>query len=669
LKGASCDHALIVQMIPATYFAAIAFAGRQVFAYVEELVALLHDPQSELFQHGTSRRLIVLLHGWMRSPADFKDLSGLLAEESRDADHYIPKLPIGLFSKAVPETVVGALVNNITSLWERRCGLAGGSYNEIVLVGHSCGAVLTRAVLTAAFGAGRDATIRSGCRKEWAPKISRIVMFAAVNRGYNPNSAMSVPLRISSWFGDWLDRLPGGRFFVFNVRRGASFLTTIRLQWFTVMRSLENAGEEPPIVCQLLGTMDDLVAPADNIDLATGQSFYYLEAPKSGHFNIVDFKGADGRRRWEVFKIALHASEEELHRNAIPLSDVTDIFDEAEEDHDVTIGGRTAAHSFGDVTHVVFVIHGIRDYGFWTRKIAARVKSRARAAGYNCRSVTSTYGYFPMGPFLLLTERRKRVEWLMDQYVTARSLYPNACFSYIGHSNGTYLLASAVKACPAIKFDRVVFAGSVVRRDFDWPAYLPGPESVYADGAGQNYVPYLGSLAMPSVDRQTAQVQRVVNYAATADWVVALVPRFCQAWKKLDLGDAGHHGFARSVEGLRQIRYVPGAHSAALGEQHWDEIAAFAVGGADPIETPPVDKGSDDTDVSLKGRRERRHKFRVAMLAYGAWIVVPFVVGVACIPGILLLRSLGLFGEPAPVLWALLFTGYCWLISRVLTRI
>jgi hypothetical protein len=59
------------------------------------------------------------------------------------------------------------------------------------------------------------------------------------------------------------------------------------------------------------------------------------------------------------------------------------------------------------------------------------------------RTVTSSYGFFPMGPFVLKAERRKRTGWLMDQYVTAKAAYPNAVFSFIGHSNGTYLAASA----------------------------------------------------------------------------------------------------------------------------------------------------------------------------------------------------------------------------------
>jgi hypothetical protein len=42
------------------------------------------------------------------------------------------------------------------------------------------------------------------------------------------------------------------------------------------------------------------------------------------------------------------------------------------------------------------------DHGFWTKKIPRRAKMRARSRGGQLlRSVTSTYGYFPMLPFIL----------------------------------------------------------------------------------------------------------------------------------------------------------------------------------------------------------------------------------------------------------------------------
>jgi len=60
----------------------------------------------------------------------------------------------------------------------------------------------------------------------------------------------------------------------------------------------------------------------------------------------------------------------------------------------------------------------------------------------------------------------------MDKYVALRARFPNAEFSYIGHSNGTYLVARALEDYPAARFRNVLFAGSVVRRSYDWAALL-----------------------------------------------------------------------------------------------------------------------------------------------------------------------------------------------------
>jgi len=122
-----------------------------------------------------------------------------------------------------------------------------------------------------------------------------------------------------------------------------------------------------------------------------------------------------------------------------------------------------------DVTDVVFVIHGIRDKEFWTQKIARRIKIEAVELETRIfASRTETYGYFAMLPFMSRIVRQRKVEWLMDRYAEARACYPRAVFHYVGHSNGTYLAAQALRDYPAARFTNIVFAGSVVRRDYDW---------------------------------------------------------------------------------------------------------------------------------------------------------------------------------------------------------
>jgi hypothetical protein len=219
-----------------------------------------------------------------------------------------------------------------------------------------------------------------------------------------------------------------------------------------------------------------------------------------------------------------------------------------------------------EVTDVLFVVHGIRDEGYWAEKIANRVLMLARGQPKRVFAVeTASYGYFPMLSFLRPGARQEKVEWLMDQYTTARARYPKAGFSFVGHSHGTYLLAKALKDYPAVRFNNVVLAGSVVRRDFEWSKYMP--------------------------DR----VRVAFNFVTTSDWVVAFFPNALQQMQVQDLGSAGHDGF---VDGLRARwlpapgKYVVGGHSAALDEAWWNTIATLVVDGE--FELPPGMQLADD---------------------------------------------------------------------------
>ena len=301
-----------------------------------------------------------------------------------------------------------------------------------------------------------------------------------------------------------------GRLTIFAIRKGAPFLIQTRLQWLALMRR-----DKPPqlTLVQLLGTVDDLVAPDDTIDYAVDfereGSFFLLEVPETGHYNAVDMAPADPDsakvERWKAFSDALSAPIDALKQKAIPREDMADSLSPKPDK---------------GVKDVVFVIHGIRDKGFWTQKIARAIKREARAQKEEFRSVTASYGYFAMAPFVFPWVRRQKVAWLMDRYTEARARYPKAKFSYVGHSNGTYLVARALQDYPAARFKHVVFAGSVVRCDYNWHA-----------------------LMQPNPANSGPRVERVLNYVATGDIVVALLPKAMQPIKPLDLGSAGHDGF------------------------------------------------------------------------------------------------------------------------------
>src|ERR1700682_3803415 len=74
------------------------------------------------------------------------------------------------------------------------------------------------------------------------------------------------------------------------------------------------------------------------------------------------------------------------------------------------------------------VIQGIRDMGYWTHKVGRMIQREGAATNCLFATVTASYGYFPLLPFLLPSRRRQKLHWLVDPYVAAKAAYPNAEF-------------------------------------------------------------------------------------------------------------------------------------------------------------------------------------------------------------------------------------------------
>jgi hypothetical protein len=306
-------------------------------------------------------------------------------------------------------------------------------------------------------------------------------MLAGLSRGWTVSSADSWSTAfiwgVMEIFGEMVAWITGTSYTIFAVRRGAPFLVQTRLQWVALaMRPIyaswnPNGRWNPAIspeakprleslcrdycprfdLVQLLGTQDDTVSPEDMLDNSVemeNSNYFIVEVPNSTHRQIVEMKKPPHEdraidqhkaehQRYAQFKLALTKNHNELGEIAVDWEDVSDVMPDEPE---------------WDVTDVVFVIHGIRDNGFWTQKIARRIKQLARTklsdpkriTHLPYRSVTASYGYFAMVPFVLQPVRTRKVAWLMDQYTEARVRYPNAKFSYVGHSNGTYLVARAL---------------------------------------------------------------------------------------------------------------------------------------------------------------------------------------------------------------------------------
>lgn len=576
--------------------------------------------QTEVRRRGSSTGLIAILHGWQDRPHGMRHLAEEAGDSLPDYDLYMPRLPLqNFFSRARVADVAKALLDDLDRV-ARECPRPGG-YESIILVGHSLGAALVRSVWATAHGAQPDASVLDGARRSWASRIDRLVLLAGVNRGWDPNVPVNVQNRLKMWLADVIENVSDARFAMLDIRRGAPFLTTMRLQVLQVHRFLTQRDERAPVTVHILGMYDNVVAPTDNFDLATKSATeFYLEVPDTGHQAVLELQQPARRR---AFRLALIGNERQLKEAALDEHEIADLVHESRHRNDAT---GVAWPGQSRPTDLVFVVHGIRDYGYWTRRLAIRVKRAARARGLQFETITASYGFFPMGPFLLPAERRKRVGWLMDQYVTARARCgPDTRFHFIGHSNGTYLLAKALKVCPAVKFDRVVFAGSVVNRRYDWQRL-----------------------------RKSGQVGRVLNYVGSDDLVVASLPAGLQAYGA-DIGDAGHHGF-QDQDGVTQVRFVRGGHSGAVAPQRWPEMVGFLVQRTDPAAA----SGEAAPGLAAEQTAAAQIVERTSGLLPPLGLMLGFGIGAALL---LPLRT------PVKIGWALGFFLYVRVLSRVITRL
>lgn len=526
------------------------------------------------FPRGASQDLVVLLHAYTSRPEKLTALRRVVEHEMPDADLLIPRLPASLTSMAKPAAIVQSVLGQIDQAWQH----AGpDQYRRIILVGHSIGGLVARKVYICACGETAGIPFEAGISasevRPWAAKVERIILLAGMNRGWSISHHLA-PLnallwRLGSLWGNLLWLIRQRPPLIFTIRKGAPFITQLRVHWLHMRNHAAEKGVGSALTIQLLGSVDDMVSPEDNIDLVSGRDFAYLDVPYSGHANVIEMDDpcplpvaiageairTIGEARAAVFRAALIKSAQALMQDSVVPSD---LLPEAQR---------------REVSDVVFVIHGIRDVGYWTHKIARRVLTLAKQTPGEKKVMateTSSYGYFPMLPFLLPTKRKEKVEWLMDQYAEALAQYPNAEFSFVGHSNGTYLLARALEDYPSCRFKHVVFAGSVVRTRYNWKA---------------------------AIARE--QVRKVLNYVATADWVVAFFPRAIQMLRWQDLGSAGHDGFDSVVPGtLEQVCFVRGGHGAALNEANWDAIARFVLTGQ-KVE-PPAGIASTRQSLAVK---------------------------------------------------------------------
>ncbi len=534
-------------------------------------------------------------------------------------DIYAPTMPYFKWRDGTgAAAIVQMIADDLDHLWRTR-----GGYSRIVFVGHSMGGVLLRRVFLHGASrspdfAGNDRDDIPGVPRDWSKKVERLVLIGTWDKGW------SVSDRDSWWaaiglnlLGFWsravrflgqlgpqkvdadkgfirkfIDKASNIGRTMFDMRRGSTFIVQTRLKWMAYRRwfdeeaikqynkiqavsgrELKRAPDEEnnPLVVQLIGTTDDFVSPLDQVDNdvdgrfeedAEKRKFFLLEMPATDHTEAIRFSRTEDAERKKAFLTALIGDKSEP-TEFVTKEETTKIPPLKDMAKNPVFFEDNPMEPKHDVENVVFIIHGIRDNGYWTHRIAKAIKEvdaeRRSPAPPQLVTCTPTYGYFPMGEFLLPWIRQQKTEWFMDLYVNMKARYPNARLHYVGHSNGTYLAANALEKYPAARFANIYFAGSVVNQNFEWTKHL-----------------------------NRGAIERFHNARGATDWVVALLPKSVDYFS--DLGGGGFDGFKEiTAPGhdprLTQSEYFAlGGHSGAIQEAHWGEIGNFIVNDLKPGE-------------------------------------------------------------------------------------
>jgi pimeloyl-ACP methyl ester carboxylesterase len=195
----------------------------------------------------------------------------------------------------------------------------------------------------------------------------------------------------------------------------------------------------------------------------------------------------------------------------------------------------------------VISLHGIRTRGKWQKDLTPALNR----AGF--AHTPSEFGFFRAAQLLWSPSRRRKVEWFRDEYarVAERADRP----SVIAHSLGTYLVATALRKYPEVKFDHVILCGSLVPAEYPWTTVM-----------------------------REDKARRVLNDVGKQDsW--AYVARYFIA----DAGDSGVRGFTDEAEGaVLQRRHPEFRHSdffySLNYERNWIPFLRGLEPGAGPIE-------------------------------------------------------------------------------------
>jgi len=418
----------------------------------------------------------------------------------------------GAFSRRSPMAVARSLSARLDSI-DRQ----SGGEKELVLIGHSIGGLLIRtAYLIAAGKFGEGEAVY-----DWPRRVSRFVLMASMDRGVNPEGSMRA--KLGTPFARFLR--PVGIRLIYDILKGSTFVTNLRIAWMRYYRTLPN----PPMVVQVRGTKDDEVARNDTIDPDLFPHAVPIDVPEANHVKLHDLTGTpDPETHYECIR---HAIADDFPRHA-------------------------AGAQIAEKSRVIFLLHGIRASKLgWPTQLKNEILRRDPSAIVELPD----YGYFSALRFAIPYFHRKPLRWFQDEYSQALARHPGAEFYFVGHSNGTYLMAQSLREIGGMIFNRIFLGGCVLSPAYVWPS-RPQPYVVH-------------------------------NAYAYTDKVVGILCSALAGLGRKDVGTAGFESFREIPDGDQNL--VDRGHGAAFDSPaDLETVADFILTGARPPAGAPQDMPS-----------------------------------------------------------------------------
>lgn len=526
--------------------------------------------------------LVAYASGLSAAPDDWNGLIAKLKCEPELTDCAWLGLPHK--TSALARETADEVARRMNSVLCAEC-TTNGNYDEIILIGHSVGALFLRRAY--AINAGWIEGEPS--ESKWSSLVKRFVLMAPLNRGVDSGRAPRA--KLAGRIGRIL-RVFGVHTLIYDLLQGSDFVTNLRLLWLRNLKNIPQSLQFPHV----LGEDDKEVSRIDCIDTEQFPSSFHISVPGADHVRLHDLASTSNPERHYALL------REAILGRSIESTPPDDQLRQTREDFGLERPGKS----------VVFLLHGIRDDRLsWASKVAEYLKGFD--SGISARAIS--HGYVTALKFALPFFHRKVRRKLQDEYAQAVAEYPNANFHAAAHSNGTYIVAEALKHIEAMRFDRIMFGGCVLPRVFDW-----------------------GLLV------SRGQVRVVRHDFTRTDAVVATLCSALSGVGRRDVGTAGYNGFTSSKENLSENELPYGGHGAAFdSDDDLLSVARFLHTGED-VKRPDA-KPAKKPFPGIYSR-----------LAAFSWVAILLIAVVICVIGnaigaiggtlialALLLGSLGLF--------------------------